>query len=536
MGRIHRYGQEKDCLIFNFVATNTREGRVLEKLFERLEQIESDLDPAPARSSTSWARCSRRTCWRSCSARCTPATRPRRASRSASSSEVDPSASAHHRLDAGGLAKRSSTSRPIVGKSAEAKERRLVPEVIEDFFVVYRVGKVPKTLVRVGERTGAPLRPPRQEYQRVFDKVELGDDPTLEWVTPGHPLFEVVRADVRERVGRTSGAGRSSLTCTRHSPTASTCSVRPSRTGGATRCTGSSSSSAPTSTAPSSIRQPTLILDVIPAPKGTAAADGSKLFPDRQAVELELVESGAHSPSSTRSPSSDRENQVVRKHMEISLGELIHRQNMQLADLVSKQQAGDTTPGLAGNIAQAEQHLDELNRRLERRRDQLEMERHCTIGDILHLGPVRGCCRTPTAQPRASRPWSATRRSSASPSRRRPSYEEARGWVVESVESENRGFDLISRKPHPHDPATFTSPFHRGEGPRRRGRGRPEPTSTRPPSGSGGLLALRRLQLRRRPPSSTRSRTLRGSAGSPSCGWSTTTSGPKRSWGLADEY
>jgi SNF2 family DNA or RNA helicase len=32
MGRIHRYGQEKDCLIFNFVASNTREGRVLHKL------------------------------------------------------------------------------------------------------------------------------------------------------------------------------------------------------------------------------------------------------------------------------------------------------------------------------------------------------------------------------------------------------------------------------------------------------------------------------------------------------------------------
>ena len=45
MGRIHRYGQEKDCLIFNFVTTNTREGRVLQKLFERIEQIEDDLDP-----------------------------------------------------------------------------------------------------------------------------------------------------------------------------------------------------------------------------------------------------------------------------------------------------------------------------------------------------------------------------------------------------------------------------------------------------------------------------------------------------------
>ncbi|MGH9852279.1 MAG: DUF3883 domain-containing protein, partial [Blastocatellia bacterium] len=33
-------------------------------------------------------------------------------------------------------------------------------------------------------------------------------------------------------------------------------------------------------------------------------------------------------------------------------------------------------------------------------------------------------------------------------------YEEARGWLVESVESENRGFDLISRRLHPEDPKT----------------------------------------------------------------------------------
>ena len=33
-------------------------------------------------------------------------------------------------------------------------------------------------------------------------------------------------------------------------------------------------------------------------------------------------------------------------------------------------------------------------------------------------------------------------------------HEEARGWKVVSVEQENRGFDLISRKPHPEDPET----------------------------------------------------------------------------------
>ena len=33
-------------------------------------------------------------------------------------------------------------------------------------------------------------------------------------------------------------------------------------------------------------------------------------------------------------------------------------------------------------------------------------------------------------------------------------HEEARGWKVESVEQDSRGFDLISRKPHPEDPQT----------------------------------------------------------------------------------
>src|SRR5207248_3962355 len=44
MGRIHRYGQRKDCLIFNFVAANTIEGRVLQRLLEKLQEIRNALN------------------------------------------------------------------------------------------------------------------------------------------------------------------------------------------------------------------------------------------------------------------------------------------------------------------------------------------------------------------------------------------------------------------------------------------------------------------------------------------------------------
>ena len=39
MGRIHRYGQAKEVYVFNLVAEDTREGEVLKKLFDKLEEI-----------------------------------------------------------------------------------------------------------------------------------------------------------------------------------------------------------------------------------------------------------------------------------------------------------------------------------------------------------------------------------------------------------------------------------------------------------------------------------------------------------------
>ena len=54
MGRIHRYGQEHDCLIHNFVATNTREGKVLQKLLERLKNIRIELGTDQVFEAQTW--------------------------------------------------------------------------------------------------------------------------------------------------------------------------------------------------------------------------------------------------------------------------------------------------------------------------------------------------------------------------------------------------------------------------------------------------------------------------------------------------
>jgi len=75
MGRIHRYGQEKDCLIFNFVSTNTREGRVLHKLLSASRPSKMTSTPsAPAKCLMSSATCSRESVGKDVRT-CTPTTR-----------------------------------------------------------------------------------------------------------------------------------------------------------------------------------------------------------------------------------------------------------------------------------------------------------------------------------------------------------------------------------------------------------------------------------------------------------------------------
>jgi len=218
MGRIHRYGQERDCLILNFIAHNTREGRVLAKLLDRLHEIRAELGtdqvfdvvgevfPANRLERLFREMYAQREALPSIEARIVR--------------EVDPDRFrkiTHSTLE--GLAKKALNLSALIGKSAEARERRLVPEVVEDFFVsaasiagvhpklvdacpgVYRIGKLPRTLMPVGERLEPRFGKLGREYPRiVFDKALLPTDPALDWVTPGHPLFEAVREQVADEV------------------------------------------------------------------------------------------------------------------------------------------------------------------------------------------------------------------------------------------------------------------------------------------------------------------------------------------------
>ncbi len=262
--------------------------------------------------------------------------------------------------------------------------------------------------------------------------------------------------------------------------------------------------------------------------RGTKAPAAEGL-PERDQVEAFLYEQALTPFRAEVAAEREKENATVRKHIEISLGELINRQNMTVADLVSRQQTGDQTSGLAGNIKQASDHLEELNARLERRLEELEKERHCTIEDLQYLGRA-WVLPHPAREMPAIAPMVRDEEIEKLAVQAAIRNEEARGWVVESVEVENRGFDLISRRPHPHDPKTFLEVrFIEVKG--RAGVGKsPSPrTSTAPPSGSATTTGCTSRSTAPKRRSCTSSETLGCSGGSRSLRSSTTRSGRNRS-------
>jgi len=208
-----------------------------------------------------------------------------------------------------GLAKKELNLSAIIGKSAEAKERRLVPEVIEQFFVaaapesglqpkpttptshVYRVGKVPRNLIPIGDRQEARFGRLGREYGKIaFDKAVIPTDPTLEWVTPGHPLFEAVRTDILARVEDHLRRGAVFFDLHRERPAVLdvfAASIKDGRGNTLHRRLFVVETSA---AGEMTLHEPTILHDVTPAPAGTAPDLRGLTPPARQQVEQFLYE------------------------------------------------------------------------------------------------------------------------------------------------------------------------------------------------------------------------------------------------------
>src|SRR5213594_1153673 len=210
MGRIHRYGQRKDCLIFNFVATNTIEGRVLQRLLEKLQEIRDALDDDAVFNVVG---------------EILPAAHVERVLRdfyAGRLGEADMEDRLLREVDEGrfraicqnaleGLASKKLNLEMLIERRALAQERRLVPETIARFLRdasgyvpfslktipnlphAFEPARTPPVLRRYEKDTDWKLPVLVDRYPRCSTDRDTAETNSLEWVTPGHPLFEAIR-------------------------------------------------------------------------------------------------------------------------------------------------------------------------------------------------------------------------------------------------------------------------------------------------------------------------------------------------------
>jgi superfamily II DNA or RNA helicase len=454
MGRIHRYGQTKDCLIFNFVATNTIEGRVLRKLLDKLQEIRDALDDDAVFNVVGEV---------------LPAAHMERVLRdyyAGRLGEQDLEERLLRNVNEGsfraicqnaleGLATRKLNLAMLVERRAKAQERRVVPETIARFLRA-SAGQVPMTFREVkalphtfdpGPTPGG-LRRYEQDadwrlpaligrYPRLSTDRETADTQHLEWVTPGHPLFEALRRYALDsaRSHFAQGACFYALDA-----------IEPAR------------------------------LDVYRARivDGLGHVVHERLFAVRlvRAQEPNLFEIGVLGnlqPAPVPHPlpqvamesealtwlhaealqpfltevQAERESELDRivAHIELSLTELIDREDRLIGRLMDDRDRG--VEGAAGNLAQAEERQSALLRRRDRRREELQRQRAVSLQAVERITTGLVLPHPEAGRPdvRRLRPDPETE---AVAMRVAMEYERAQGRAVADVHEQNLGYDLTS--------------------------------------------------------------------------------------------
>jgi superfamily II DNA or RNA helicase len=454
MGRIHRYGQLHDCLIFNFVATNTVEGYILEKLLYKLSEIRKALDDDAVFNVVG---------------EILPAAQIERVLRDYYAGKMGDDdleqrlltpvsedrfrAICQNALE--GLATKKLNLEMLVERRARAQERRVVPETIARFLAdaaphvplglrpipslahTFEPGPTPLALRRYETEPNWKLDRLLNRYSRFSTERLIADKNNLEWVTPGHPLFEAMRRHTLDKARDTLARGACFYSLEAAQPARidfyrarvadglgdtiherlfaveiredGTMSLRdPGMLGNLT---------------------PALTPEVLPrvaeSPEPPGWLNDHALAPFLEEVRMERV------------AEIDR----IKRHVEVSLTELLFREDQRIAKLQEDVDRG--LEGAAGNFKQAETRHDELIRRRERRREELGRQRSLSLQGVERMTSVLVLPHPERNQPevRNLRPDAETE---AIAMRVAIEYEEAQGRTVTDVHEKDLGYDITS--------------------------------------------------------------------------------------------
>ncbi|MEW6186753.1 MAG: helicase-related protein [Thermodesulfobacteriota bacterium] len=454
MGRIHRYGQKKDCLIFNFVATNTIEGRILQRLQEKLQEIRDALDDDSVFNVVGEV---------------LPAAHVERVLReyyAGKLGEVDLEDRLLRNVDENqfraicqnaleGLATKKLNLEMLIERKALAQERRLVPETIARFIAetssyatlpfksvpalphTFEPGRTPSALRQYEKDPDWRLPVLVSRYPRCSTDRETAESNNLEWVTPGHSLFEALRRHTTNLAQESLTKGACFYSLQNEHP-AKIDFYRAKVVDGLGQVIHERLFAVEVQQGQDPLlREPTVLGDYSPGPLPDLIPDLDEtentmdwlhtqaLFPFLEEVRLERT----------------KEIQLIADHVELSLTELLQRADDEIGRAAAEIEQG--IQGAEGRLAQAENRHAELLSRRERRRKELEQQRSLAIQTVERITSVLVLPHPEREAPevRRLRPNLETE---ATAMRVVMEFEQAKGCQVFDVHEKNLGYDITS--------------------------------------------------------------------------------------------
>ena len=454
MGRIHRYGQRKDCLIFNFVATNTIEGRVLQRLLDKLQEIRNALDDDAVFNVVGEV---------------LPAAHVERVLRDYYAGRLG-DADLEDRLLRNvdeekfrsicrnaleGLASKKLNLEMLIERRARAQERRVVPETIARFIQeaseyvplklkpvqhlphTFEAVKTPTVLKNYERDSDWKLPSLAVKYPRLSADRQTAENNNLEWVTPGHPLFEALRRHALSLSQPAFGQGASFFSLQHDAPTRVDF-YRGRVVDGLGK----------------TIHERLFCVEV--ADNGTIRQQEPGMLgnftPAKASVELASVPAShevtewLHENVLRAFIDEVRDERIseierVSSHVELSLTELLQKADEEIGRAASE--VDQKVPGAEGRLAQAETRHAELLARRESRRQDFARQKSLSLQGIERITSVLVLPHPDRESPEVKnlRPNLETEAIAMSVVME---FEKAQGRLVYDVHEKNLGYDMTS--------------------------------------------------------------------------------------------
>jgi hypothetical protein len=454
MGRIHRYGQRKNCLIFNFVATNTIEGRVLQRLLEKLQEIRNALDDDAVFNVVGEvlpAAHVERVLRDYYAGRLGDADLEERLLRNVDERQFR--AICQNALE--GLASKKLNLEMLIERRARAQERRVVPETIARFLreaaelvpldlktvphlpYTFEPGRTPAVLRRYESDASWKLPALAAKYPRCSTDRETAERNNLEWVTPGHPLFEAIRRHTYEKALPVFGKGASFYSL-QHEEPARIDFYRARVVDGMGQVIHERLFAAELSEGGQARPvEPSVLGNFTPADPPETAPGVATLAEATTWLHEHALAPFLEETRSERLAEIER----ISEHVELSLTELLQRADEEIGRAQEAVERGEQ--GAEGRLAQAEARHAELLERRERRRKELERQRALSLQAVERIASVLVLPHPERERPEVQQ-LKPNPETEAMAMRVAMEYERAQGRQVYDVHEKNLGYDITS--------------------------------------------------------------------------------------------